>query len=454
MSFFHWGNNAGNDDNNEDRSRVIRRVLRHRMSAGIDSKTGRILPSILEQPLEELPMSVDEMFHRNGYMLPSRGWDPILRTICKGIRDEMNCPPISLLRGYEDTIVRNIFSYLPHPWSKHIKLTIPASLVGSNRGQSRIRHVRQVWNHRNFARRPIVTTNRISTGFEDGFVAYARVGSCKFPQPTNIHVDMLPFRFGDIMSLPKHLCRYHSLIEACPYSKSEKGKVGYLTVHEGYVHAGETQRPAGLHIQRPGMFRGYCDDKNKNENEEDNGKVGYPSSFQAAVEYSPSGVGIFNGSDRYEGGIYLATSTGRHVGACRVWDALIDNRVPGIVDDDGHCENLRHVIGGRGKVLRDNELIWITDCTPYESVPQKDGGYCQFFQVTGPNISHWYEDYSTPNPDCPLPNHVIKVTTSTKKRRNVSDDKNTATTTNDDTKNVDNKDGENYDIWKNLWNIF
>lgn len=96
-------------------------------------------------------------------------------------------------------------------------------------------------------------SNITSNGFEDGFVAFARVGNVEFPEPDDQNVNMMPLIFGHNDSLPDDLQCYFHLIEQCPYLSTCLGKVGYLTVHESYVNIGDTQRQGELHIEMPGV---------------------------------------------------------------------------------------------------------------------------------------------------------------------------------------------------------
>ena len=200
----------------------------------------------------------------------------------------------------------------------------------------------------------------------------------------------MPFRFGVKDSLPEDLQCYYEMIEECPYMEDEKNSVGFLTVHESYVDVGNAQRREGLHIESPGVL---LDQNNP-----------YAAAFTPGVEHG-WGMGVFFGPDNYEGGIYMASSVEN---TSEVWDALVDNQVPGIVDKHGGCEHLRSMLG-RGTKLGAGELIWMTDCTPHEALPQKESGYRQFFRVVTPYISHWYAAHSTPNPRVPLPDNVIVV---------------------------------------------
>jgi hypothetical protein len=225
-----------------------------------------------------------------------------------------------------------------------------------------------------------------SSPIATGFVAFSKCGRVEFPEPMDRNVNMLPFIFGDMDSLPDNLKCYHDLIEKCPYMKDEIGKVGYLTVHESYVDATKAQRREGLHIESPGIF---SDEETRQ------------AEFTPGLEHE-WGQGVFFGPDRYEGGIFMASSISNN---SEVWDALVDKNVPEIVDKHGGCEQLWSIIGP-GTKLNGGDLIWMTDRTPHEALPQESSGYRQFFRVVTPYISHWYADHSTSNPKVPLPDHV------------------------------------------------
>lgn len=436
ITMSRFGRNGGNGGGSVDRETVLEEASTFRTAAGYESG-GSLLHSLEERKMTNLPALASDFFSKENnegqhHLIEKSGWEPIIRTVLTGTRDEINRPPISLLRSHEDTIVRYIFSFLKHPWARHVKLTVPAALVGSGYDWGRLQFPQgrtyPAWEHRDLRE----DLTRTSCGFDDGFVSYARVGMVTFPSPSGINVNMMPFKFGNKNSLPKDLHCYYDLIESCPYNESERGKVGYLTVHESYVDIGKAQRREGLHIESPGFFRdeeNYDDDDDDDydndvvdENDDDNdeneengddegngdqkknrkrSKQRSHTKFTPGEEH-PWGMGVFFGQDRFEGGIYMASSV---ADTSQVWDALVDNRVGGIVDKHGGCEHLRPIIGP-GTMLAAGELIWMTDCTPHEAVPQTSSGHRQFFRVVSPYISHWYEQHSTPNPNVPLPRHV------------------------------------------------
>lgn len=336
--------------------------------------------------LERLPATAESFF---GDELEMFRWTGTLYALFCGTRDENS--PLALLYKHEATIVREIHSYIANKWAGYVKLTVPAALVGNR--DIRENPVYMQFNHgrcdRNWRKRIVNRdAGTTSSGFDGGFVAFARCGHVKFPEPTGQNVNMMPFIFGDKDSLPTYLQYYFPLIERCPYMKDDIGKVGYLTVHESYVDVGKAQRREGLHIESPGTF---ADGENA-------------PSFTPGIEHH-WGSGCFYGPDKYDGGIFMASSV---ADTSEVWDALVDNRVPGIVDRHGGCEHLRHLIG-QGTKLRAGELVWMTDCTPHEALPQKESGHRHFFRVVTPCVSHWYADHSTCNPKVPLPSNVTVV---------------------------------------------
>jgi hypothetical protein len=344
--------------------------------------------AIAAQRINLLPTTA-EMFYDNH--LEPFCWGPTLKALLAGTRDKEDKSPLVLLRAHETTLVRHIYSYVSNQWARHVRLTIPAALVGRTNGADTMLRFDHGRDGQNFYRRELLrgVSATSYSGVDNGFVSFSRCGFVlEFPEPAGRNVNMMPFRLGDKSSLPDDLQSYHELIEKCPYMEDEIGKVGYLTVHECYVDVGEAQRREGLHIESPGVF---SDDPNA-------------SAFTPGVEHR-WGMGVFFGPDRYEGGIYMASSVSN---TSEVWDALVDKTVRGIVDKHGGCEHLRSMIGP-GTKLQAGDLIWMTDCTPHEALPQEESGYRQFFRVVTPYVSHWYADHSTPNPRVSLPDHVTVV---------------------------------------------
>jgi len=94
----------------------------------------------------------------------------------------------------------------------------------------------------------------------------------------------------------------------------------------------------------------------------------------------------------------------------RLYDAIVDNNsVSGIVDAHGGCEYLRPLFGHKGTNLKEGQLIWMTDRTPHEALPQESAGVRQFFRLVTSEVSHWFAKHSTPNPNVHLPGHVVVI---------------------------------------------
>ena len=54
-----------------------------------------------------------------------------------------------------------------------------------------------------------------------------------------------------------------------------------------------------------------------------------------------------------------------------------------------------------------HRLYWMTDRTPHEALPLKDGMYRQFFRLVTSRVSLWFQDHSTPNPNGVKPDPQI-----------------------------------------------
>jgi len=330
-------------------------------------------------------------------------WNDTLRTLLCGTQDGNS--PLSILRGYEDTIIKRIYSDLVTSWKDSITHTLPAHRAGrmytssyheeddpeipsekcdihyrgSSRDPIRVRSV-EIDEPRCFVELGNLIENRPK-------VAFSICGNIDFPPPEDRNVNMMPFVMGRKYSLPKNLQPYYeSCIQKCCVQPEEFGKVCYLTVAEGFVKAEETQRRGGIHVEAPGsLFFGDAPAATR---------------FVAGIEHR-WGCGICYTPDELHGGLYQSSNMSN---TCAVWDALIDT-TSGAVDTFGGIDNLRPYIGTLTK-LGANQLVWLTDKTPHEALPQQRDGYRQFFRLVTSKISLWFEEHSTANPRVPLPDYV------------------------------------------------
>ena len=145
------------------------------------------------------------------------------------------------------------------------------------------------------------------------------------------------------------------------------GEVRYLTVQEGEVSAGATQRRAGLHVECPGLL------------------------FQGDQATMPAwGLG-HPGRVQRSGGIFMASNWSN---TCRAWPCQVHRAAIGHLGDIDH---LRESLP-EGRDLQAGEIAWITDTTPHEALPVSEAGHRQFFRLVASEVSHWYSEHSTPNP--------------------------------------------------------
>jgi len=100
-------------------------------------------------------------------------------------------------------------------------------------------------------------------------------------------------------------------------------------------------------------------------------------------------------------GLYQASTV---ADTCQIWAACVERPGP-----FGDCEELRPVLG-KGHLMGANELWWLTDLTPHESLPVLEETPRQWFRLVSQDVTVWYEQHSTPNPLVPLPDHIHVAT--------------------------------------------
>jgi hypothetical protein len=252
----------------------------------------------------------------------------------------------------------------------------------------------------------------------------------EFPSPADIKVNMMPFILGQTFKeckLPKYLQEYWPLIQICSkpeaskkhnhwFSNSELGQVCFLTVHESFVEAGKSHRRAGMHTDNPGkvLIRRKPQQKTNAPASAGNEGIGVSSRFKKHC-WGLGGCHIINnindrdGSDGHvmvlRGGIYMASTVDD---TCEVWNCKImpDSQEKEIIGKLGDVEHLRKLMPS-GEKMKANRMYWMTDRTPHECLPIKEGTYRQFFRLVTSQVSLWYEDHSTKNPLGVVPNPSI-----------------------------------------------
>jgi hypothetical protein len=73
------------------------------------------------------------------------------------------------------------------------------------------------------------------------------------------------------------------------------------------------------------------------------------------------------------------------------------------------CQGVRGSLGAyKGPIsLRAGELFWMTDRTPHQSMPVREGTQRQFFRLVTGKVDAWFAAHSTPNPLGTLPDAEI-----------------------------------------------
>jgi hypothetical protein len=178
---------------------------------------------IQRRQVSRLPCTAQEFF---GDRLIPAGWNPIIKTFLLGTRAEDNIP-LTRLRSSETTLVPKIYSYLSHPYANHVRLTLPADLVGNGYDTYKMIYAQGRGGDRGF-QRTLMDRNDPwgpSVAPRTGYVSFCKVNQVEFPPSNNRNVNMMPFILGNIESLPEDLKCYYPMIDACPYFREENGKV-------------------------------------------------------------------------------------------------------------------------------------------------------------------------------------------------------------------------------------
>ena len=111
------------------------------------------------------------------------------------------------------------------------------------------------------------------------------------------------------------------------------------------------------------------------------------------VEYS---------GDCLVGGVFMASNV---ESSCRVWNGQIRHEGIGPL---GNIETHRGILGP-GACIGANELLWLTDLTPHESLPLQPGTSRSYFRLCTSSLSVWYEAHSTPNPLGIVPGPEVRI---------------------------------------------
>lgn len=189
----------------------------------------------------------------------------------------------------------------------------------------------------------------------------------EFPKFSGININMMPIklsRFGFQRTIPKIYRAYIPILEQCKFDYDLYDSVAYLTISEQFVEKGESHRRPGLHTESQGYLK--------------NG-----SKF---IRDRWGGFAL--------GGIFMASNVSN---TCKIYKADIPDS---LIGKHGNIEYLRSFLDENYESFmpEENQLVWMKDTTPHESLPVPKDSYRQFFRLVCGEVSTWYEDHSTKNP--------------------------------------------------------
>ena len=125
----------------------------------------------------------------------------------------------------------------------------------------------------------------------------------------------------------------------------------------------------------------------------------------------------------YYGGLFMASSVSK---SCAIWNnKVIGDDQSGFIGPLGDISRLRSCLPDSEmrekydwttdsyidkevmmkEVMEKDHLYWLTDRTPHEALANDSNEpvYRQFFRLVTANVSVWYENHSTPNPNGVVP---------------------------------------------------
>ncbi len=284
------------------------------------------------------------------------------RVLLLGVRDPDS--PLSLLRSVARNLLPVIYSIVQSMYESHIVVDE-------------------------------FVQNRDTRRSEEGSPCVSSWNLCnrgwELPDPSDppININMMPCKATrESLAMLPNVDEWLRYLEHCEIPL-EEDELFYLTIQESVVPAGRTQRRPGLHVEAPGTLV-------------------RPGSFYI----SPSEISAWGGSKgatgtKLDGGLYMVSDRDK---TCRIWHCRID-RPEQVVGEGGSIEHMRAALNrvATSSLLHSNHIWWISDATPHESLPMRSEGRRTFVRIVTSNVTAWFADHSTPNPNTPLPPDVLVV---------------------------------------------
>lgn len=187
------------------------------------------------------------------------------------------------------------------------------------------------------------------------------LGEREVPRDTGLRIMMMPFRLDDPGTVPFPVAKF--VANVVRLGPCQSG-VGYLTVDDALVRAGETHRRPGLHVDGSGLWGG------------------------------PGPGGSWGAR-----GMLVAAS---HLGS-RAWDQEVD----GSIGPDGECERLRTQLQPeKERRLWMDHVYWLSPRCVHEGLPMKRTTRRTFIRISMPSEAPWFDGY-TPSPFGVMPTGPI-----------------------------------------------
>ena len=200
-------------------------------------------------------------------------------------------------------------------------------------------------------------------------MCYQVRGQMNFPDYAGLRCYMMPFIQGRGESLPDAYSGYSDVVDAFHLS-GQAGHLGYITIDESIVDAGQSQR--GYGVGRRSIHTEAClsDDR---------------------LSWGPAPTWGASSYVRLDTDLRVLIANSLH-DTCMVWDTEVTATT---VDGDLSFRSAEFPVEG-GRSMASGEVMEIGIFTPHECIPQKVSGPWQFFRIVGTGV-HGRESYFTRN---------------------------------------------------------
>lgn len=184
-----------------------------------------------------------------------------------------------------------------------------------------------------------------------------QVGDITFPEPAGTRIMMMPFHLHNLDTVDKNgLVSWKNALSELVKVSPVKTGTAYLTIDEGLVQKGNTQRRPGLHVDGVGP----------------------------KGEYGGWGGG---GNPWASRGMLVASS----VFGCRAWK----KEFFGFPNENGDCSHLEEQCMEEDEIkMLPNKIYFCSPLCVHESVPMTETIYRQFVRLSLPSDAAWYEGYT------------------------------------------------------------